>query len=80
MMKKIHNVKERMPLIFTEQTANEWLPPSLSDSDIKNLMQLLDKTLMNAYTTAKITSRSINPIDVNIIKPFEYPELKNTEV
>jgi hypothetical protein len=54
--------------------------PSLSDCDIKNLMQLLDKNLMNADATAKITSRSVNPLDVNVIKPFEYPKLKNTEV
>ena len=77
LMQKIHNLKLRMPLIFSKETEKEWLNPDLSENEIKNLMKPLDENLMVAYTISKrITSRTENPNDPDTLIPFIYSELQ----
>ena len=53
-MEQIHNKKKRMPTIFNEQQASQWLDPNLSEADILALAQTqYDPALMKAYTIQK---------------------------
>jgi putative SOS response-associated peptidase YedK len=77
LMEKIHNTKKRMPLIFTEATAKEWLNPHLPKPAIAEMMVPCDETILHSYTV----SRNINQFqsrDTNkpeTIIPVIYPEL-----
>jgi putative SOS response-associated peptidase YedK len=53
-MEQIHNKKKRMPTIFNEQQASQWLDPNLPEADILALAQTqYDPALMKAYTIQK---------------------------
>lgn len=76
LMAKIHNMKERMPLILPRDKEELWITPDAPETIIKELMQPLDDELMKAHTISKrITSRKENPNDPVTCEPFEYPEL-----
>jgi putative SOS response-associated peptidase YedK len=75
LMGKIHNIKKRMPLIFTEKTENDWLRQDLNKNDIIDLMQPLDESLMSAHTIRKISPSNLDPYSPKIVEAFEYPEL-----
>lgn len=77
LMAKIHNTKQRMPLILHPDKIGEWMQPDLSDAAVKNAMQPLDVTLMDAYTISKrIISRTDNPDSPESLMPFIYPEIE----
>lgn len=75
LMEKIHNVKKRMPLLFTEEMENEWLKPNLNKNEIIELMKPLDENLLSAHTIRRISPSNIDPYSPKIIEEFEYPEL-----
>ncbi len=76
LMAKIHNSKERMPLILSPETEHEWLNSDLSDKQIKSFFPAIDDTKMEAYTISKlITSRKENSNVPEVQKEFEYQEL-----
>lgn len=75
LMAQVHNLKKRMPLIFTKETENDWLLDALTESDVKELMQQLDQKLMNAHPIAKIDPRKAVADDKTIIEEVEYVEL-----
>jgi putative SOS response-associated peptidase YedK len=53
-MEQIHNKKKRMPTIFNEQQASQWLDPNLPEADILALAQTqYNPALMEAYTIQK---------------------------
>jgi putative SOS response-associated peptidase YedK len=56
LMEKIHNTKKRMPLIFTQAKAKDWLQPGLSKINITGMMVPCDETLLQSHTV----SRNIN--------------------
>ena len=71
MMEQIHNKKKRMPTIFNEQQAAEWLSPNLSESDILELAHTqYDADKMNAYTIQKQFRNSLSPQE-----PYEFEDL-----
>lgn len=77
LMAKIHNLKLRMPFILPKEKEKVWLDPTLSEAEIKSLMQPFDANLMTAYTISKrITSRKENPNSAETLEPFNYPELE----
>jgi len=81
LMAKIHNLKQRMPLILAKQNTKDWLIPNLQETDIKALMKPLDESLMTAYTISKrITSRKENPDAPETLQPFIYPELAPIDI
>jgi putative SOS response-associated peptidase YedK len=73
-MEQIHNKKKRMPTIFNEQQASQWLDPNLSETDILALAQTqYDTALMEAYTIQKQFRNAMIPQEA-----FQYeglPEL-----
>ena len=75
-MAKIHNIKLRMPLMFTKETMNEWLNPSLTRNDINALMQPLDERLMHAHPIMKFNPQKPELYNNREFKKqVEYPEL-----
>lgn len=76
-MAEIHNTKKRMPLILDNFYENKWLNGSLTDSEIKDLMEVcFTKKELEAYTVSKdVTNSHIKSNHKDIIKPFHYPEL-----
>lgn len=48
-MEQVHNIKKRMPVIFTEEDARRWILPNLTDEEI---LELVNKDLHKAYLDA----------------------------
>ena len=79
LMARIHNSKERMPVILLPEREREWLNPDLTDEQIKSFFPGIDDRLMDAYTIGKlITSRSENSNRPEVQEKFNYPELSET--
>lgn len=75
-MKKIHNSKERMPVILRPETERMWLKPDLIKDEIKNLIMPLEDELIESHTISKlITSRTESSNQERVMDICEYPEL-----
>lgn len=75
-MKKIHNSKERMPVILRPESERVWLKQDLMKDEINNLIMPLDDELIQAHTISKlITSRTESSNQERVIEICEYPEL-----
>jgi putative SOS response-associated peptidase YedK len=75
-MSKIHNSKERMPLIIPKEKEAEWIDKDLKQNQIEQLMLPFDENLMEAWTISKlITNRKENPDKPEVQEKYEYPEL-----
>ena len=73
LMQQIHNKKKRMPTIFDEVQASEWLNPNLSVSRIKELSSnQIDSDLMSYYTLKKDFRTALDPKE-----GFDYEELSS---
>lgn len=70
---EIHNTKKRMPLIFSTENGKIWLQNELQENSIKDLMQLFDTSLMDAYSVKKLTPDSMTSPES--IKKYDYSEL-----
>lgn len=71
LMAEIHNKKKRMPLIFTESMAKEWIRPDLPESRIREMVHFqIPSADMEYYTLEKRFRESGSPLE-----PFQYPEL-----
>lgn len=76
LMKKIHNSKERMPLILRPDMEKQWLKPDLIKDEINNLILPLEDDLLEAHTVSKlITSRTESSNQERVIDVCDYPEL-----
>ncbi len=76
LMAEIHNTKKRMPVILTGENEKKWLAPTISDEEIKYLLQPLDDSLMKAHTVAKkVNNTRIDTDQPGITNLVEYPEL-----
>lgn len=76
LMAKIHNIKQRMPLILLKEIEKDWLNLNLNEKEISEIMKPFDENQMEAYTISKlITNRNENPDKLEIQQSFEYPEL-----
>lgn len=76
MLAKIHNSKERMPVIVPSHLYKKWLTPNLPKTEIQSFFNPYPDAEMKNHTISKlITSRSTNPNVPEVIEPFLYPEL-----
>lgn len=76
LMAKIHNLKERMPVILLPEKEREWLNADLTDDQIKAFFPGIDERLMEAHTISRlITSRTENSNVPEVQERFEYAEL-----
>lgn len=77
LLSKIHNKKKRMPVILTKENERIWLKEELKDEEIKNCFIPYSDEKMEAYTISRlITSREKEKNSSDIIKFYNYPELK----
>ena len=78
LLKKIHNKKKRMPVILPIENQKDWLNNSISEGEIKKFLVSYPDNEMEAYTISKlITSKLENKNIPDVIKPYNYPELKS---
>jgi len=76
LLQKIHNVKQRMPVILEPEKEYLWLENSLKPDNITSLLLPYNTNEMTAYTIGKqISSTHVNTNNEDILKPFSYPEL-----
>jgi len=76
MMARIHNKKERMPVILKKQDERRWLSDSLEEEGITSLMTPYDENEMEAYTVSKLVSRRDTDNNVpEVMEPYDFEEL-----
>ncbi len=79
LMARIHNSKERMPVILKPESEREWLNTDLTDEQIKSFFLAIDDRMMEAHTIGKlITSRTENSNVPAVQERVNYPELNET--
>jgi len=77
MMARIHNLKERMPVIILPERERDWLNDDLTDEQIRSFFPAIDERLMTAHTISRlITSRTDNPNVPAVQEKFRYEELE----
>ena len=77
LMARIHNSKERMPVILPPENEREWLNTDLTDEQIKSFFPAIDDRKMEAHTISRlITSRKENSNVPEVQEEFVYPELQ----
>lgn len=76
MMARIHNLKQRMPVIVPPEGYARWLDPALEADDIRRFFHPYPEDDMAFHTISKrISSRTENSNTPDVIQPVEYPEL-----
>lgn len=73
---RIHNLKQRMPVILAPEQWQTWLQPALSQEAISALLQPYPDAAMDNHTIGKlISSRTASSNVPAVIAPYQYPEL-----
>lgn len=73
---KIHNLKERMPVILTPEEEKIWLDPLSPVKELQSLLRPYEGKL-DAWPVRKITNFSGSQNNVPQVQaPFDYPELQ----
>jgi len=77
LLARIHNTKQRMPVLLTPETERAWLHDELTPQDVQDLThQLYPAERMRSHSISKrITSRSDDPNVPEVLEPYSYPEL-----
>jgi putative SOS response-associated peptidase YedK len=76
LMRKIHNIKLRMPVILTTEREMEWIAPELSRDQVQQLLIPFDDEKMLAHTVdKKLNNAKIDTNIPEITREIEYPEL-----
>ncbi len=77
LLSKIHNIKLRMPLIFTKNKMMEWLNNGLAKEQIQKLQNPLEDGLLEATSISKLITSRKEETNVPEVKiRFDYPELE----
>lgn len=75
-MSWIHNSKKRMPVILDSAGAKLWLDREIAYDGKKHFFNPIDSSLMSDHPISKlITSNKENRNSIDVMKPYEYPEL-----
>ncbi|WP_428659087.1 SOS response-associated peptidase [Runella sp.] len=81
LMARIHNTKQRMPLILLPGSESIWLQKELDDSALKEIARPLDDSLMEAFTIGRLISNRTADSNVpEVAKPHLYPELSQQQL
>lgn len=76
MMARIHNLKQRMPVILPQDSYRQWLDPALTKEEIASMLRPFPDQYMASHSISKrITSRTENSNAPETLEPFTYPEL-----
>tara|TARA_R110002033_G_scaffold36131_1_gene74446 strand:- start:790 stop:1353 length:564 start_codon:yes stop_codon:yes gene_type:complete len=78
LFKKIHNTKNRRPIILRDAEVHVWLNNDLCEEDIQNLMEDdMDDTAIKAYPISKdLYNPKVDSNRANIIEEVKYEELE----
>ncbi|GAA4470622.1 SOS response-associated peptidase [Nibrella saemangeumensis] len=79
LLARIHNTKQRMPVVLTPEAEKAWLHDNLTERDVLAITgDLFPADQMHSHSISKrITSRT-EPTDVPEVQaPADYPELKD---
>jgi putative SOS response-associated peptidase YedK len=80
LMAKIHNTKQRMPVILPREEWNHWLDPQLTKEQMQQLLLPCGDDKMKAHTISKlITTRGADTNVPEIKELYHYPELASPE-
>ncbi|MCB0709929.1 MAG: SOS response-associated peptidase family protein, partial [Chitinophagaceae bacterium] len=75
-MARIHNSKERMPVIIPASLYKKWLSAKLSKAEIGSFFNPYPDAEIAAHTISNlVTSRNLNSNVEEVKMPFYYPEL-----
>ena len=73
MMEKIHNTRERMPVILPRENELLWIDTGTPPGQVLNVLQPFDEREMQAHTISRlITSRGADKNRPEIIEPWKY--------
>ena len=72
LMARIHNTKQRMPLILPENDIPTWLDQSTPISSLHQLMIPFPEVEMQAHTVKPLTKLKSS---MELRQPYAYPEL-----
>ncbi|HET6244849.1 MAG: SOS response-associated peptidase [Bacteroidetes bacterium] len=76
LLTKIHNTKQRMPVILPEHLESDWLNPNISQEDVMAFCIPFDAKLMKAHTVSRlITSRTELSNVPGVQEEYKYVEL-----
>ncbi len=70
LMTQVHTNKKRMPTILTDETAEAWMSPDISEREIKKIATYHTTDLLEAQTIRKDFRTADDPME-----PYEYEEL-----
>lgn len=73
LMARIHNIKQRMPLILPREKWKAWISPSAGRLELEPLMQVYDEKGMESHTVSKLVNQHANVAAAQ--EPYDYPEL-----
>ncbi|HTF81712.1 MAG TPA: SOS response-associated peptidase [Cytophagales bacterium] len=75
LMARIHNTKQRMPVILLPSVEHAWLDPQLTQNQIRDLLTPLHPDLMEGYTISRNIANANASQDAAILAPHTYQEL-----
>jgi putative SOS response-associated peptidase YedK len=79
-MGKIHNSKDRMPVIIPKEYEKDFLNPDLSREDVLSLCSVFSESAMKAHTISKlITSKKEETNVPDVLSPKHYPEIDKAD-
>ena len=77
LMAKVHNTKKRQPLVLDKELEEVWLDPGLNEPQVKELMKIFEATKMHAHPIEKISPKTTNFSDPNILNEKMYSEIND---
>jgi len=76
LLARIHNTKERMPVILKQYDEKKWLRNDLEINDIAAMLTSYDEREMEAFPVSRlITGRGVNTNTPEAMVPYKYEEL-----
>lgn len=76
LMARIHNTKQRMPVILTQDRWQQWLQPGLDKEAILQLLQPCTDQILDGFPISKrITTRGLDTNVPEVTERVDYPEL-----
>ncbi|WP_165929535.1 SOS response-associated peptidase [Pseudocnuella soli] len=76
LMARIHNTKQRMPVVLPQALWNEWLQPELTKEQIAAQLRPIDDSIMEGFPISKrITTRGVDTNVPEVRERVDYPEL-----
>jgi putative SOS response-associated peptidase YedK len=75
LMDRIHNTKQRMPVILPREAERQWLDRDRDVDSVLDMLRPYDERLMKAYTISKkISMRGVEKNVPDILEPFDYDD------